>query len=155
MALWFGNPTLEAVRATQNIGAMRLVGIQITALGDDYISGSLAVTEQLLQPYGILHGGINIVLAETLGSTAAAMTLDMSRFGVVGQEINANHLRPALPGRRRGIQRRRLRARDRERRGERRERDPGAQAGRPHACSSVNWKTSVLPRANAASQYAR
>ena len=50
MALWFGNPTLEAVRATQNIGAMRLVGIHITALGDDYISGSLAVTEQLLQP---------------------------------------------------------------------------------------------------------
>lgn len=98
MALWFGNPTLEAVRATQNIGAMRLVGIHITALGDDYISGSLAVTEQLLQPYGILHGGINIVLAETLGSTAAALTLDKSRFGVVGQEINANHLRPALPG---------------------------------------------------------
>lgn len=98
MTLWHGKPTLDELRRSQNIGALRLIGIEISDLGDDYVSGVLRVTEELLQPYGILHGGISVTLAETLGSTAAALTVDRERFAVVGQEINANHLRPVLPG---------------------------------------------------------
>lgn len=98
MTIWNGSPTLESLRVAQSIGAVRHLGIEIIELGDDYLRGGVRVNEIHLQPYGILHGGVSVVLAETLGSTGAALTVDGSRFGVVGQEINANHLRPVAPG---------------------------------------------------------
>jgi 1,4-dihydroxy-2-naphthoyl-CoA hydrolase len=58
----------------------------------------MLVTAELLQPAGILHGGGNIVLAETLGSVAAVLCVDRELYRCVGQEVNANHLRPALLG---------------------------------------------------------
>ena len=96
MAIWYNPLTLTELNATQFKGLTRTLGIAFTELGDDFLRATMRVTEALLQPYGILHGGANITLAETLGSTAAVLCIDRNRFRCVGQEINANHLRPGL-----------------------------------------------------------
>lgn len=78
---------------------MEALDIQITELGDDFIRGTMPVDHRTVQPYGILHGGASVSLAETLGSIAAHLVIDGSKFYTVGQEINANHIRPASKGR--------------------------------------------------------
>lgn len=74
------------------------VGIEFTAYGDDWLQARMPVNERTKQPYGRLHGGASVVLAETIGSVGAAMTVDSSKFATVGMEINANHIRPAKDG---------------------------------------------------------
>ena len=74
------------------------VGIRFIDYGDDWIKASMPVNERTKQPYGRLHGGASVVLAETIGSVGAAMTVDRSKFATVGMEINANHVRPAYSG---------------------------------------------------------
>jgi 1,4-dihydroxy-2-naphthoyl-CoA hydrolase len=74
------------------------VGIRFIDYGDDWIKASMPVNERTKQPYGRLHGGASVVLAETVGSVGAAMTVDRSKFATVGMEINANHIRPAKGG---------------------------------------------------------
>lgn len=74
------------------------VGIEFTAYGDDWLQARMPVNERTKQPYGRLHGGASVVLAETIGSVGAAMTVDRSKFATVGMEINANHIRPAKDG---------------------------------------------------------
>jgi 1,4-dihydroxy-2-naphthoyl-CoA hydrolase len=68
-------------------------------VGADFVRAAMPVDERTRQPYGLLHGGASVVLAETLGSTAASLCVDPARFLVVGQEINANHLRSVRGGR--------------------------------------------------------
>jgi uncharacterized protein (TIGR00369 family) len=58
----------------------------------------MPVDARTVQPYGLLHGGASVALAETLGSTGAAMCVDAAEYQVVGQEINANHVRAARSG---------------------------------------------------------
>ncbi len=79
--------------------------IRVDEIGPDWLRGSMAVNERTHQPYGLLHGGASCVLAETLGSVAASLVVDRSRFLVLGQEINANHLRGVKQGRVHGIAR--------------------------------------------------
>ena len=74
------------------------VGIEFTGYGDNWVAARLPVNERTRQPYGRLHGGASVVFAETVGSVGAAMTVDRSKFAVVGMEINANHVRPAKDG---------------------------------------------------------
>jgi 1,4-dihydroxy-2-naphthoyl-CoA hydrolase len=74
------------------------LGIVLTELGDDYLSGSMPVSERTVQPMRILHGGASVAFAETLASLAAMAVVDPSRSFCVGQEINANHVRPASEG---------------------------------------------------------
>jgi len=78
---------------------LETLDIRITELGEDYIKGDMPVDHRTVQPYGILHGGASVSLAESLGSIAAHLTVDTERFYSVGMEINANHLRPATKGR--------------------------------------------------------
>jgi 1,4-dihydroxy-2-naphthoyl-CoA hydrolase len=73
--------------------------IRLTALGDDFLRGDMPVDERTRQPFGLLHGGANVVLAETLGSLASNFCLETPRFYSVGQEISASHLRSARSGR--------------------------------------------------------
>ena len=70
-----------------------LLDIRIEAAGDDWLSASMPVDERTHQPYGILHGGASVVLAETVGSIASYQCIDTSRYYCVGLDINANHLR--------------------------------------------------------------
>jgi 1,4-dihydroxy-2-naphthoyl-CoA hydrolase len=74
------------------------LGIEFTEIGDDFIRGTMPVDGRTRQPYGLLHGGASVALAETLGSTGATMCVDTKEYQCVGQEINANHLRPARSG---------------------------------------------------------
>ena len=74
------------------------LGILFTEIGEDYIRGTMPVDERTVQPFGLLHGGASVALAETLGSTGAAMCVDAEKYQVVGQEINANHVRAARSG---------------------------------------------------------
>jgi 1,4-dihydroxy-2-naphthoyl-CoA hydrolase len=76
----------------------RNLGILFTEVGDDFVRGTMPVDERTMQPYGLLHGGASVALAETLGSMGAAMCVDANEYQVVGQEINANHVRAARRG---------------------------------------------------------
>lgn len=81
-------------RATLN----ERLGIDMVRIHDDRLEGRMPVDERTVQPAGVLHGGASVAFAETLASWAGWLTVDRERFHVVGQEINANHLRPGLPG---------------------------------------------------------
>ena len=79
------------------------LGIRFTDIGDDYLAATMPVNEKTKQPLGLLHGGANMVLAETLGSVAATLTVDQSTHYCVGLEINANHLKAVKYGEVKGI----------------------------------------------------
>jgi 1,4-dihydroxy-2-naphthoyl-CoA hydrolase len=74
------------------------LGMVFTELGDDYLKATMPVDHRTKQPYGLLHGGASVALAETLGSVGAALTVDPLKTICVGQEINANHLRGVREG---------------------------------------------------------
>jgi 1,4-dihydroxy-2-naphthoyl-CoA hydrolase len=76
---------------------MQAIGIRITEIGDDFLAGTMPVDERTRQPYGILHGGASVALAETLGSTAAMLCCEEGT-AAVGLDINANHLRAVREG---------------------------------------------------------
>jgi len=98
MSIWFQEYSLDDISAFQrgNMGAH--IGIEIVCIGPDHLDARMPVDERTTQPDGILHGGASVALAETLGSVGGAMVVDRERFQVVGQEINANHLRPVREG---------------------------------------------------------
>src|SRR5512138_1677481 len=95
--IWFRPYTLEEVHFRTATLASAL-GIEFIELGPDYFRGRMPVDERTRQPYGILHGGASVALAETLGSTAAGLVVDPDKYRVVGQEINANHVRAIRNG---------------------------------------------------------
>lgn len=74
------------------------IGILITEIGEDYLKGTMPVDHRTRQPYGLLHGGASVALAETLGSVASAFVVDRSKYDCVGLEINANHVRGVREG---------------------------------------------------------
>ncbi len=91
-------PTLEQLNQ-QGAGTLaEALGIRITELGEDFLRGTMPCDERTRQPYGLLHGGASVALAETLGSLAGNLCLDGDRFLAVGLEISANHLRPVTRG---------------------------------------------------------
>ena len=74
------------------------LGIVFTGAGEDWLQATMPVDERTRQPYGLLHGGASVVLAETLGSSAGNLCVDTASQVCVGLEINANHLRAARSG---------------------------------------------------------
>ena len=74
------------------------LGIVFTAAGEDWLQATMPVDARTRQPYGLLHGGASVVLAETLGSSAGNLCVDTAEQVCVGLEINANHLRAARSG---------------------------------------------------------
>lgn len=74
------------------------LGMEFTEIGEDYIKATMPVDHRTKQPYGLLHGGASVALAETLGSVGSALVVDPSKFNCVGLEINANHLRSVRDG---------------------------------------------------------
>lgn len=105
MAIWHTTPTLKALNESIAGCMPGYIGLQITELGDDCLTGTLPVDHRTRQPFGILHGGASVVLSETLGSIAANLVVDTDKFYCVGQEINANHLRPVPEGEVTGVAR--------------------------------------------------
>ena len=80
-----------------------VLGIEFLEIGDDFLSARMPVNEKTHQPYGILHGGASVVLAETLGSVASNLIVNSEKYIAVGLEVNANHLRPVKSGFVKGI----------------------------------------------------
>ncbi len=72
--------------------------MKFTEIGDNYLKVSMPVNNKTKQPYGLLHGGASVALAETIGSVASALVVDHTKFFCVGLEINANHVRSAREG---------------------------------------------------------
>jgi 1,4-dihydroxy-2-naphthoyl-CoA hydrolase len=89
--------TLDALNATSRGTAMEPLGIVFTELDPDFLRATMPVDARTHQPYGLLHGGASVLLAETLGSTAGMLSVPEGK-GVVGIEINANHLRGVRRG---------------------------------------------------------
>jgi 1,4-dihydroxy-2-naphthoyl-CoA hydrolase len=99
MAIWFKKDL--SVNDLTLLGKNTMgehIGIEWVEVGDDYLKARMPVDHRTKQPYGLLHGGASVALAETLGSVAAAMVVDHSKFICVGMEINANHVRGARQG---------------------------------------------------------
>lgn len=99
MSLWRQTPDLEKLNASQQGTIGGLLDIRFEAFDDESITASMVVDSRTHQPYGLLHGGASVVLAESLGSTASYLCIDTSRFYCVGLEVNANHLRGLRSGR--------------------------------------------------------
>lgn len=97
--IWFDD-ALDLASLTANGGQCMpgYLGIEFIGYGDDWIKARMPVNDRTKQPYGRLHGGASVALAETIGSVGAAMTVDRSKFATVGMEINANHIRPVKDG---------------------------------------------------------
>ena len=90
--------TIEHLKSFSPNTMIEHLGIEITALGDDYIEAKMPVDHRTHQPFGLLHGGASVALAETLGSVAAHCTIDDQTKYCVGLEINANHIKSVKSG---------------------------------------------------------
>ena len=99
MSIWFRPYTLEELDGTSKDSMVEYLDIRFTEIGPDYLRATMPADRRTWQPYGLLHGGASVTLAETLGSVGANCVVDGSRFYCVGQEINANHLRAVRSGR--------------------------------------------------------
>ncbi|MGH8181761.1 MAG: PaaI family thioesterase [Steroidobacteraceae bacterium] len=98
MSIWRTEATAEQIeRLARGTFAAR-IGIRIAEVGPDYLRATLPITPELHQPYGVLHGGVSVALAETVGSVAANLCIDLEKQQCFGQEINANHLRAVTSG---------------------------------------------------------
>lgn len=82
---------------TQNT-LMETLSIQYTEIGDDYLVAKMPVTPHVHQPDGVLHGGAMVALAESVGSAAAIVFLDPTKFSIRGIEISANHVKSVKSG---------------------------------------------------------
>ncbi|WP_424810740.1 PaaI family thioesterase [Roseococcus sp. YIM B11640] len=97
MSIWRQPTTPEQIQARRGASVNSLLDIRITEIGDDFIRGEMPVDERHIQPFGIIHGGVSVVLAETLGSLGSMMACDPG-FQAVGLEVSATHLRPNPKG---------------------------------------------------------
>jgi 1,4-dihydroxy-2-naphthoyl-CoA hydrolase len=98
MSIWRHLLTLDELNAGAEGTIVKPLGIVFSEIGADFVSATMPVDARTHQPYGLLHGGASVTLAETVGSTGASMCLDPARHYCVGQEINANHLRSVRSG---------------------------------------------------------
>jgi 1,4-dihydroxy-2-naphthoyl-CoA hydrolase len=96
--IWRRQVTPEQLQERSRKTLAEHLGIRVTEVGDNYLRATMPVNSNTHQPQGILHGGASAALAETVGSLAANLCVDTEKFFCVGQEINANHLRPVASG---------------------------------------------------------
>ena len=97
MSIWKKETSLEALNAFNAGCAVGHLGIEITEIGADHLVGRVPVDSRTKQPFGLLHGGVSVVLAETLGSIGAYHACPEG-YMAVGLDINANHLRSTTSG---------------------------------------------------------
>ena len=97
MALWKQTTDLERINNWNRGCMVEHLGMQVTEVGEDFIRGTMPVDARTRQPFGLLHGGASVALAESLGSLAGNLCLDSSQMAV-GLDINANHVRAVTAG---------------------------------------------------------
>ncbi|AMB87054.1 esterase [Pseudomonas agarici] len=99
MALWRTVPNIDQLNASAKNTICQVLDIRFEAFDDESLTASMVVDHRTHQPFGLLHGGASVVLAETVGSMASYLCVDTSQYYCVGLEINANHLRGVRSGR--------------------------------------------------------
>jgi len=97
MTIWKQAISVQTLTAISANTAVSHLGMEFLEVGDDFISARVPVDARTRQPYGLLHGGVSVVLAETLGSCAAVFA-SPEGYRAVGLDINANHIRAATSG---------------------------------------------------------
>ncbi|MCY4090102.1 MAG: hotdog fold thioesterase [Caldilineaceae bacterium] len=90
--------TVAAINRRSEQTLVANLGIEFTEVGADFMCAQMPVDRRTLQPYGLLHGGASLALAETMGSVASTALIDLATQAAVGLEINGNHLRPVEDG---------------------------------------------------------
>ena len=95
--IWQKNFTLENLNQLFSNSAVSHLGIEISAFGEDWIEATMPVDHRTTQPFGLLHGGISVALAETIGSSAGYLAIEENKIAV-GLDINAHHLRSVKQG---------------------------------------------------------
>ena len=95
--IWQKNFTLENLNRLCSNSAVSHLGIEISAFGEDWIEAIMPVDHRTTQPFGLLHGGISVALAETIGSLAGYLAIEENKIAV-GLDINAHHLRSVKQG---------------------------------------------------------
>ncbi len=99
MSIWFNkNLVIADLVPLGKCNLAEHLGMEWVELGDNFLKARMPVDYRTMQPYGLLHGGASVALAETIGSVGAAMVTDHSKYYCVGLEINANHVRAAKAG---------------------------------------------------------
>lgn len=96
--IWKTPPSMQHLNAIHEKTAVAQLGIEFIESNDDSITARMPVDERTKQPMGLLHGGASVLLAETLGSSAANCCIDTTTHFCVGLDINANHIRGARSG---------------------------------------------------------
>ncbi|WP_313302737.1 hotdog fold thioesterase [Diaphorobacter sp.] len=96
-SIWKKPISLELITQSGQGTAVSHLGIEIVEIGDDFLRGRVPVDERTRQPFGLLHGGVSVTLAETLGSMGAYYSAPEG-VGAVGLDINANHIRASRSG---------------------------------------------------------
>jgi 1,4-dihydroxy-2-naphthoyl-CoA hydrolase len=98
MSIWKRNATPAELTEVGSKSLPGYLGIVFTEVGADFLRATMPVNAHTHQPFGLLHGGASVALAETLGSVGSILCIDAARFMAVGQEINANHIRGVASG---------------------------------------------------------
>ena len=98
MSIWHTEPSVADIDAMAGQTLIEALGIEMLEVRDDALVARMPVDHRTVQPAGVLHGGASVALAETIASWAGFLTVDREKFHVVGQEINANHIRPVFSG---------------------------------------------------------
>jgi 1,4-dihydroxy-2-naphthoyl-CoA hydrolase len=98
MTIWRTQTSVEQIREFSRETLADTIGIHVTEIGPDFLRATMPVNPKVHQPMGVLHGGASVALAETVGSVAAMLCVDREKYVCLGQEINANHLRPISSG---------------------------------------------------------
>ncbi len=96
--IWYGNPTVADLDWMSANTLADSLHIRVIEIGNDYIKGTMPVDGRTKQPFGLLHGGASVALAETLGSIASWLMVNPDLFIGVGIEINANHIKAVMEG---------------------------------------------------------
>jgi len=105
MAVFQAPPSLHELNTWSANTLAQQLGIQFTFVGDDYLEAKMPVDHRTHQPFGLLHGGASVALAETMGSVGAMCCVDRTMQYCVGLEINANHIKGVRDGFVKGIAR--------------------------------------------------
>jgi len=96
--IWYNHVTIEQLNWVKANTLAESLDINLTEIGNDYLAGTMPVDNRTKQPFGLLHGGASVALAETLGSIASLLVVNQELFIGVGIEINANHVKAVTNG---------------------------------------------------------
>ncbi|TAE67619.1 MAG: hotdog fold thioesterase [Bacteroidetes bacterium] len=98
MGIWSSEIDIEKLNTLSKGSMGEFLSIEITEIGEDFMVAKMPVDSRTKQPFGVLHGGASVVLAESVGSVGSNCIVDISKFRCVGLEINSNHLKSVSSG---------------------------------------------------------